>query len=136
THGAVWVVEAAALLGEGTRAVELFSLLNPIRHGTTSEAVAKYKVEPYVMAGDVYGAPPHTGRGGWTWYTGSAGWIYRIGLESILGLQQRGNRLRIEPCISASWPGLEAILRRGSAIYHVQIDNTAGVERGVREILV
>jgi cyclic beta-1,2-glucan synthetase len=136
THGAVWVVQAAALLGEGTRAVELFGLLNPINHGSTPAAVAKYRVEPYVMAGDVYGAPPHTGRGGWTWYTGSAGWMYRVGLEHILGFCRRGGRLRVDPCVSKDWKGFELTFRHGTATYRVTVENPDGVERGVREVTV
>src|SRR4029450_13407537 len=84
THAATWVVLATALLGHGKRALELFALLNPIRHAVDPEGVDRYKPEPYVVAADVYGAPPHTGRGGWTWYTGSASWLYRVGIEAIL----------------------------------------------------
>ncbi len=130
THGSVWVVQAAALLGDGTRAAELFALLNPIRHGETAEQVAKYKVEPYVMAGDVYGAPPHTGRGGWTWYSGSAGWMYRVGLEAILGFRRSGDRLRIEPCVSKEWKRFALTFRHGSATYRVTVENPQGLERG------
>jgi cyclic beta-1,2-glucan synthetase len=134
THGAVWVVQAAAAAGEGTRAVELFGLLNPINHGSTPEGVAKYRVEPYVMAGDVYGAPPHTGRGGWTWYTGSAGWMYRVGLEWILGFRRRGDQLQIEPCIPIAWKRFELNLRHRSATYHIVVENPSGVERGVSTV--
>jgi cellobiose phosphorylase len=134
THGAVWVVQAAAMLGEGTRAVGLFGLLNPVRHGSTPEQVAKYKVEPYVMAGDVYGAPPHTGRGGWTWYTGSAGWLYRVGLQAILGFHRRGDRLGIDPCVAKEWKGFELTFRHGTSTYHVVVENPAGVERGVKSV--
>ena len=90
THAATWVVLATALLGQGQRAAELFDLLNPVRHAASPEGVARYKVEPYVVCADVYGAPPHTGRGGWTWYTGSASWLYRVGLEAILGFPPAG----------------------------------------------
>jgi len=131
THAAAWVVQATALLGWGSRAVALFDLLNPINHSATPEAVAKYKVEPYVVAADVYGVPPHVGRGGWTWYTGSAGWLYRAGLESILGFRLEGDRLRLEPCIPALWPGYEITYRRGSTTYHIKVENPRGVERGV-----
>ncbi len=134
THAATWVVQATALLGQGTRAAALFDLLNPITHAATPEAVAKYKVEPYVVAADVYGVPPHVGRGGWTWYTGSAGWLYRAGLETILGFRVEGDRLRVEPCVPASWPGYEITYRRGSATYHVRVENPQGVERGVSSI--
>jgi cyclic beta-1,2-glucan synthetase len=136
THAAAWVVQATALLGHGTRAIELFDLINPVRHGSTPEGVARYKVEPYVMAGDVYSVVPHAGRGGWTWYTGSAAWLYRVGLETILGLQRRGRRLRLDPCIPAAWPGFEVRYRYDSATYHIVVENPNGVERGVRAVWV
>jgi len=125
THAATWVVLAAALLGQGERAMKLFGLLNPIHHSDSPEKVALYKVEPYVVAADVYGAPPHTGRGGWTWYTGSAAWLYRIGLEAILGFHLREGRLRIEPCIPPDWPGYEITYRYGSSTYKVAVKNGA-----------
>ena len=126
THAATWVVLATALLGQGQRAAELFDLLNPIRHAASPEGVARYKVEPYVVCADVYGAPPHTGRGGWTWYTGSASWLYRVGLEAILGFRLRGTRLEIDPCIPPGWPGYEITYRHGSATYHVVVENSGG----------
>ena len=134
THAATWVVLATALLGQGERATELLSLLNPVRHGDSPEEVARYKVEPYVVAADVYGAPPHTGRGGWTWYTGSASWLYRVGLEAILGFHLRGSRMQIEPCVPPGWPGYEITYRHGSAIYHVVVENTTGSGHGVRSL--
>jgi cyclic beta-1,2-glucan synthetase len=134
THAATWVVQATALLGQGARAVALFDLLNPIKHAATPEAAAKYKGEPYVVAADVYGVPPHVGRGGWTWYTGSAGWLYRAGLETILGFRLEGDRLRLEPCVPASWPGYEITYRRGSATYHIRVENPDRVEHGVRAV--
>jgi cyclic beta-1,2-glucan synthetase len=136
THGVVWVVQAAAALGDGTRAAELFGLLNPIHHGSSPAAVAKYKVEPYVMAGDVYGAPPHTGRGGWTWYTGSAGWLYRVGLEDMLGFRRRGDKLRIDPCVPKEWKSFELTYRFGKSEYHITVVNTDGIESGVRAVSV
>jgi cyclic beta-1,2-glucan synthetase len=136
THGVAWTVLAAALLGEGTRAVELFQLLNPVTHAATPEDAARYKVEPYVVAADVYGEPPHLGRGGWTWYTGSAGWMYRIGLEAILGFHRCGDRLRIEPCIAREWRGFELTYRYGTATYHIVVENPDGVEHGVRSLTV
>jgi cellobiose phosphorylase len=113
-------------LGKGERAAELFQLLNPILHSDSSEKVARYKVEPYVVAADVYGAPPHTGRGGWTWYTGSAGWLYRVGLEAILGFHLRGDRLYMEPCIPKGWSGYYITYRYGSATYKVTVENRGG----------
>src|SRR5947209_7319436 len=121
THAATWVVLAAALVGRGNRAGELFDLLNPVLHAVTPQEVARYKVEPYVVAADVYGAPPHTGRGGWTWYTGSASWLYRVALEAILGFHLEGDRLRLEPCIPSGWSGYELTYRHGSATYHVTV---------------
>jgi cellobiose phosphorylase len=112
THAAVWIVMALARLGSGDEAAEFFHMLNPVNHARTSADVARYKTEPYVMAGDVYARPPHSGRGGWSWYTGSAGWMYRAGLESILGLRRRGDTFVIDPCIPSSWPeyGIPAFL--------------------------
>src|SRR4029077_7523260 len=123
THAATWVVLATALLGQGERAMKLLGMLNPIHHSDSPEKVALYKVEPYVVAADVYGAPPHTGRGGWTWYTSSAAWLYRIGLEAILGFQLRGGRLQMEPCIPPDWSGYEITYRYRSATYKVAVKN-------------
>jgi cellobiose phosphorylase len=136
THAVTWVVLATALQGRGDRALELWNLINPIYHATTPAEVNLYKVEPYVVCGDVYGAPPHTGRGGWTWYTGAAGWLYRVALEAILGLRPVGGSLRIEPCVPAGWPGYEATYCHGSATYRVRVDNSAGTGRGVRSVTV
>jgi cyclic beta-1,2-glucan synthetase len=134
THAATWVVQAFALLGQGTRAMALFDLLNPILHARTPAEVEHYRVEPYVMAGDVYSQPPHTGRGGWTWYTGSAGWLYRVVLETILGFQVRGDKLTLNPCIPHNWPGFEITYRYRSATYIIRVENPLGVERGVKEL--
>jgi cyclic beta-1,2-glucan synthetase len=131
THGALWVVLAETLLGEGTRAAELFSLLNPINHARTSAEAERYRVEPYVVAADVYGAPQHVGRGGWTWYTGSAGWMYRVAVEGILGLQLLGDCFRIDPTISTEWPRFELTYRRGDTTYSIAVENPDGVSRGV-----
>jgi cellobiose phosphorylase len=133
THAATWVVLATALLGQNERAVELFGLLNPIRHADSPEKAAQYMVEPYIVAADVYGAPPHTGRGGWTWYTGSASWLYRVGLEAILGFHLREGRLQIQPCIPDGWPGCEITYRHGSSTYHVVVEN-AGGSSGARSL--
>ncbi|MEK7316253.1 MAG: carbohydrate-binding protein, partial [Candidatus Eisenbacteria bacterium] len=123
THAAVWVVMAVAALGSGDEAVELFHLLNPVNHARTPADVTRYKVEPYVVAADVYAHPAHVGRGGWTWYTGSASWMYRAGLESILGIERRGEFLSVKPCIPAAWPGFSAVLRFGSARYEIEVEN-------------
>jgi cyclic beta-1,2-glucan synthetase len=134
THGATWVVQAFAQSGQGTRAMELFDLLNPILHASSPADVERYRVEPYVLAGDVYSDPPHTGRGGWTWYTGSAGWLYRVALENILGFQLRGTKLTLEPCIPHHWPGFEITYRYRSATYVIKVENPGGVERGVNKL--
>jgi cyclic beta-1,2-glucan synthetase len=136
THAATWTVLAAGVLGQGNRAVELFDLLNPILRTTSAADVGKYRVEPYVLAGDVYSHPPHVGRGGWTWYTGSAGWLYRIGLETILGIVRHGAALAINPCLASAWSRCKINYRYGSASYHITIDNRAAVERGVRALKV
>jgi cellobiose phosphorylase len=134
THAALWTVWAFAQLGDGDRAQALFRLLNPIYHADTHEKMLRYRVEPYVIAADVYGAPPHVGRGGWTWYTGSAGWMYRLGLEAILGIQRCGDALRIRPCIPSDWPGYEVTYRFGTATYHIHVENPRRVCTGVEQI--
>ena len=136
THAATWVALARAIQGRGRDALKAFSLINPIRHAETPEGVARYRVEPYVLAGDVYGHPPHAGRGGWTWYTGSASWLYRVGVEAILGLDIRGDRVRMDPRIPADWPEFEVILRQGSTTYRIAVENPDGVECGVRSMTV
>ena len=119
THAAVWSIIAFAALGDGDKAVSLFSLLNPINHARTPADVFRYKVEPYVLAADVYASPAHIGRGGWTWYTGSAGWMHRAGVESILGLRVERMSLHLDPCIPHAWTGFEMTLRHGSARYEI-----------------
>jgi cellobiose phosphorylase len=136
THAATWVVLAVALEGRGDRALELWNMLNPIYHAATLSEVQRYKVEPYVVCADVYGVPPHVGRGGWTWYTGSASWLYRVALEAILGLRRAGDTLRVEPCVPRGWPGYEVAYRHGSATYRIRVDNAAGTGRGVRSVTV
>jgi cellobiose phosphorylase len=121
THGAVWAVTAFALEGDHERAWELASLLNPIQHALTAEQVATYKVEPYVIAADIYWVPPHTGRGGWTWYTGSAGWMYRLLVETLLGLNLENNRLRLQPGVPKNWKGYKARYRHGRTTYEIAV---------------
>jgi cyclic beta-1,2-glucan synthetase len=106
--------------------------LNPIRHGSTRADIHRYKVEPYVAAGDVYSEPPHVGRGGWTWYTGSAGWMYRAGVEGILGFRLRGTTLFMDPCIPRAWPGFELSFRYHSTRYEIKVENPRGACRGVQ----
>jgi cellobiose phosphorylase len=136
THAATWVVLATALQGRGDRALELWNLINPVYHAATPAAVEHYKVEPYVVCADVYGAPPHTGRGGWTWYTGSAGWLYRVALEAILGFRLAGDTVCLEPCVPSGWPGYEVMYRHRSATYRIRVDNAAGTGHGVRSVTV
>jgi cellobiose phosphorylase len=123
THAAIWTLMAFAALGDGERAGELYALLNPINHSATRAGLHKYKVEPYVTAGDIYGMRPHVGRGGWTWYTGSASWMYRAGLESILGFRLSGDCLRIDPCIPKLWKEFEIFYKRGRASYSILVSN-------------
>jgi N,N'-diacetylchitobiose phosphorylase len=138
THGVLWYVRAMAAMGRGTRAVELLKMLSPISHTSTPEAVAAYQTEPYVVAADVYGEPPHVGRGGWTWYTGSAGWMLRVAVESILGLSvESGKRLVINPTISARWPRCRISYRLPDGeTYEITIDNSLGREHGVVAAMV
>jgi cyclic beta-1,2-glucan synthetase len=128
THAALWTIQAFALLGDADRAVDIFGMINPVLHAATPEGVMRYKVEPYVAAADVYGVPPHTGRGGWTWYTGSAAWMYRIALETLLGFELRGKRLAIRPKIPADWHLFEIHYRRVSTTDKFSFHNQALVQ--------
>jgi cyclic beta-1,2-glucan synthetase len=130
THAAAWAVMAFAALGEGDKAASLFSLLNPINRASTRSDLRRYKVEPYVVAADVYSVAPHTGRGGWTWYTGSAGWLYRAGLEAILGFRLQGALLLLDPRIPEQWPGFEIVFKYRSARYEIAVENPNGLSRG------
>jgi cyclic beta-1,2-glucan synthetase len=121
THAAIWSTMAFAMMGDTERAWELFAMLNPVHHGSTPEAIERYKVEPYVMCADIYGAAPHTGRGGWTWYTGAAGWMYRLTVETLLGLQLEVDHLRIAPCIPAHWDSYIIHYRYRETVYHIAI---------------
>ena len=137
THGATWSVFAWAGLGAGERAADIFTILNPIRHADNAAAVARYKVEPYVACADVYSVAPHIGRGGWTWYTGSAAWLYRAGLEALLGFHLRGDALRIAPCIPGAWPGFALVYRHRRAhesLYTIEVVNPDGVCRGIKSL--
>ncbi|HEY5541053.1 MAG TPA: glucoamylase family protein [Coriobacteriia bacterium] len=138
THGALWVVLANLLRGDGDNAEALLSLINPITHSLTPEDARHYAVEPYVVAADVYAAPPHTGRGGWTWYTGSASWFYRVAVQWMLGLRitaENGARsLVVDPCIPKRWPGFTMTYRHGSTTYNIRVDNPRGVNRGVAHV--
>jgi cyclic beta-1,2-glucan synthetase len=134
THGAVWAVLAFIMQGDGDRAGELLAMINPIRHADSPTAVQRYKVEPYVACADLYSEAPHVGRGGWTWYTGSAGWMYRTALEGMLGFNVRAGSLELDPCIPHDWPGFEISFRHRSARYEIVVENPRGVCRGVASV--
>jgi cyclic beta-1,2-glucan synthetase len=137
THGATWSVFAWAGLGDGERAADTLTILNPIRHADNAAAVARYKVEPYVACADVYSVAPHIGRGGWTWYTGSAAWLYRAGLEALLGFHLHGDTLRIAPCIPGAWPGFALVYRHRRAhesLYTIDVANPDSVCRGIKSL--
>lgn len=131
THAALWAVLAYARMGNGDKAAELFSMLNPVNHARTLADAQRYKVEPYVVAADVYSVAPHVGRGGWTWYTGSAGWMYRAGIEGILGIQRAGGLVTVNPCIPRAWPGFDASLSMEGSRHEIRVENVSGRGRGV-----
>jgi len=136
THAALWTAWAMVELGNGDRAAEIMSMLNPLSHARTRDDAERYKVEPYVVPADVYAASGHEGRGGWTWYTGSASWSYRVSLEGVLGFEKRGARLRLDPCIPAAWPGFAIDYRFGTSTYAIDVQNPDGVSRGVAWVTV
>jgi cyclic beta-1,2-glucan synthetase len=119
----MWAILAFVKLGEGDKAAALFSLLNPVNHARTPMDVDRYKVEPYVVAADVYSVAPHAGRGGWTWYTGSAGWMYRAGVEGILGIRREGDFLVVNPCLPDTWPGFAATVNVRSTRYEIRVES-------------
>lgn len=121
SHGVIWSIFAHAMLGEEEKAASLFAMINPVNHARSEAEANRYKVEPYVMAGDVYSMPPHTGRGGWTWYTGAAGWMYRAGLEAILGFVREGSTLRIKPCVPPGWADFQVSLIYGATRYEITL---------------
>jgi cellobiose phosphorylase len=125
THAAIWATMAYARMGDQRRAWELFELINPVNHGGTPATIAKYKVEPYVVAADVYALSPHTGRGGWTWYTGSAGWMYRLIAESLLGIRLEVDRLHLAPCMPSGWRNFKIHYRYRETVYHITIERSA-----------
>jgi cyclic beta-1,2-glucan synthetase len=129
THGAIWAAMAFAALGDAGRAWELTAMINPVNHAASAQAIATYKVEPYVMAADVYALAPHTGRGGWSWYTGSAGWMYRLIVESLLGLRLEGDMLRLAPCLPADWQTFKIHYRYRETVYHIVVSQTDGEMR-------
>jgi cellobiose phosphorylase len=131
THAAIWAAMAFATLRDSRRAWDVFNIINPVNHGSSAESVTTYKVEPYVVAADVYAVAPHTGRGGWTWYTGSAGWMYRLIVESLLGVKLEAGKLRVAPCIPGDWQQYKVHYRFGEAVYHIAVSQTHGGNSGL-----
>jgi cellobiose phosphorylase len=136
THAAIWVAMAFARLGDSRRAWELLAMINPVNHGKTAAGVATYKVEPYVAAADVYALTPHTGRGGWTWYTGSAGWMYRLIVESLLGLRLEVDKLYFAPCLPADWKAFKMHYRYRETVYHIVVSQTRDDDEKIGETTV
>ena len=128
THAALWAVLATAMRGDGDRAFELFQMINPLTHSATAVSMERYKVEPYVVAADVYTAPSQLGRGGWTWYTGSASWMYRVGIEHILGFTKIGDTLQFSPRVPSAWGEFSLTYRFGRATYDIVVRNPAAVQ--------
>jgi cellobiose phosphorylase len=121
THAAIWAAMAFAAMGDSRRAWEILTMINPVNHGGSAQGIGTYKAEPYVVAADVYAVPPHTGRGGWTWYTGSAGWMYRLIVESLLGLRLEVDKLHVEPCLPVDWEGFTVHYRYRETTYHIKV---------------
>ena len=136
THGAIWAAMAFAALGDSRRAWELLTMINPVNHGKSAEGIQRYKVEPYVVAADVYAVPPHTGRGGWTWYTGSAAWMYRLIVESLLGLRLETDKLSFTPCLPADWDGFTVHYRFRETIYHIRVKQKQAGEKEAATVTV
>jgi len=136
THGALWTAMAAALLGDGHRAFDFFEMLNPLSHSRSAGDVDRYRVEPYAIAADVYTASGHVGQGGWTWYTGSASWAYRVAIETILGFTKRGDTLTIDPCVPSGWTEFGLDYRFGETVYVIEVKNASGLSEGVTSVEV
>jgi len=136
THAAVWTAMAFAARGDAAQAWRLFSFINPISHGDTPEHIAVYKVEPYVAAADVYTLPAHGGQGGWTWYTGSAAWMYRLLLESLLGISREGDRLTFAPVVPQDWQSYRVHYRYNGTMYHIEVTVVGPVTSSVRSVRV
>ena len=132
THAAIWTAMAFAALGDGARAWELLAMINPLNHASSPEEIAIYKVEPYVVTADVYAVSPHTGRGGWSWYTGSAGWMYRLIVESLLGLKLEVDKLRFTPCLPSAWPGFTMHYRYRETVHHIAVQRRPAEDGGTR----
>jgi cyclic beta-1,2-glucan synthetase len=131
THAAIWMAMAMVRKGDGERAVQLLRMLNPVEHARDADAVWHYGVEPYVVAADVYRLPGRVGRGGWSWYTGSAAWMYRAWIEEVLGLQIHGGQMRVNPVIPAAWQSFSLRYRHAEAVYAIQVENPHGCQSGV-----
>jgi cyclic beta-1,2-glucan synthetase len=136
THAAIWAVWALTELGMGYQAYEQFKILNPITHSMNLEDANRYAVEPYVVAADIYSRPPFVGRGGWTWYTGSSGWLYRLGVEAILGFKLEGDHLNIDPCIPDHWDGFNMTYKKENTIFQIEVKNPDHIEKGVKEMIL
>ncbi|MDP1970632.1 MAG: hypothetical protein Q8K42_06815, partial [Methylobacter sp.] len=134
THAAVWSVIAYAMLGEGDQAAELLRMLNPIKRSSSRTGIYAYKVEPYVLSADIYAEAPHARRGGWTWYTGAAGWYYRAGLEWVLGLQVRADKLVFNPCIPGTWDSYSIVYQHENTRYEITVENPDGAAQGIAMI--
>jgi len=135
THAAIWAIIAFAKLGFGDKAVGYYRMINPIEHSRTEEMSRKYKVEPYVIPADIYSAEGMTGRGGWTWYTGSSSWFYKAGLENILGLNIKNNILKIEPCIPKEWKEYSIRYRYKTSVYNIKVKNLEGKNTGISKFI-
>ena len=122
THAAIWLIMASAVRRNKERTYELINLINPLNHGSTADKIKKYKIEPYVIAADVYAVENHLGRGGWTWYTGSAGWMYQLLIETFFGLKRNGNKLYFEPCFPENWPAFTLSYQYGESVYQLNFD--------------
>jgi cyclic beta-1,2-glucan synthetase len=136
THAATWTAWAFTCLGDGKQAGVLFDLLNPITQSNTQAKASVYQVEPYVVCADIYSQPPYVGRGGWTWYTGSAAWMYRLGLEAILGFRKIGNNLHVDPVIPPDWDRFEVRYQFGTSVYHIQVHNPEHADHHVRQLVL
>lgn len=133
THGSIWAIIAESMLGFGNKAGEYYRMINPIEHSRTKEAANKYKVEPYVVAADIYGQRNLAGRGGWTWYTGSASWMYEAGIKYLLGLRIEKQKLKIQPCILSDWKEYTIKYKYENSIYHIRVSNPNGKEHGITQ---
>lgn len=134
THASTWLVFALTALGRPEDAWRVFCMLNPVNHALDAEAARRYRVEPYAVAADIYSEGDKAGRGGWTWYTGSAGWLYRAGVEAILGIRKEGTQLHVNPCLPPEWPGFTATLRFGAATYTIVVERAEGAVTGGGEL--